>query len=74
MRTNRNSTKTYARIINKIDDCGHFILQVKYTDCKEKQLGNIQEYTVEDIENFYSYIKILMKPLEEIWDRMTHEI
>ena len=68
MKADRNSTKVYARIINKVDDCGHFILQIKYTDKNGEQLGNIIDHTVDDIEDQYNYIRILMRPLENAWD------
>jgi hypothetical protein len=67
MRIDRNSIRTYARLVNKLDDCGHLFLQIKYTDVNKKQLGNILEHTVEDIEDYHSYIEVLAKPLETIW-------
>jgi hypothetical protein len=68
MKTDRNSTKVYAKVINKVDDCCHFILQIKYTDKNGKQLGNIIDHTADDIEDQYNYIRILMKPLEDARD------
>lgn len=63
----QNSIKTYARIINDMDNSGHFILQIKYLDTDNNQLGDIKEYTVENIIMLHSYVEKLFAPLEDAW-------